>query len=115
LLNVLLAGLMVLMLVAHRRSQVEIICDILETCLDGAAKTSVVYRANLNFTRLSKYVSMLLGMRYISLSVVYGGGNVNEMRIVYTTTDQGRDFLANFVNMKKISRKNEARSLISRF
>ena len=106
---------MVLTLVAHRRSQVEIICDILETCLDGAAKTSVVYRANLNFTRLSKYVNMLLGMRYISLSVVYGGENVNEMRVVYTTTDQGRDFLANFVKMENINRKKEARSLISRF
>jgi predicted transcriptional regulator len=101
---------------AHRRSEVEIICDILETCLDGAAKTNVVYRANLNFTRLNKYVNMLLGMRYISLSVVCGGDG-SEMKIVYSTTEQGKSFLANFVNMQRLSRKNEAsaKPLISRF
>lgn len=99
---------MVFRLGAHRRSEVEIICDILETCLNGAAKTSVVYRANLNFTRLNKYVNMLLGMRYISLSIVCGKENGNEMKIVYNTTEQGKVFLANFVNMQKLSRKNEA-------
>jgi predicted transcriptional regulator len=108
---------MVFRLGAHRRSEVEIICDILETCLGGAVKTGVVYRANLNFTRLNKYVNMLLGMGYISLSVVCGEGNGNEMKIVYSTTEQGKCFLANFVNMQKLSRKNEvlAKPLISRF
>jgi len=115
--RIFLADLMVFRLGAHRRSEVEIICDILETCLDGTAKTSVVYRTNLNFTRLNKYVNMLLGMRYISLSVVCGGGNGSEMKIVYSTTEQGKSFLANFVNMQKLSRRNEAsaRPLISRF
>ena len=115
--RIILADLTVFRLGAHRRSEVEIICDILETCLDGAAKTSVVYRANLNFTRLNKYVNMLLGLHYLSLSVVCGGGNGNEMKIVYSTTDQGKSFLANFVNMQKLSRKNEAsaKPLISRF
>lgn len=91
----------------HRRSEIEIICDILETCLNGAAKTNVVYRANLNFTRINKYVNMLLGLGYISLSVVCGGGKGNEMKIVYSTTEQGKGFLANFVNMQKLSQKNE--------
>jgi predicted transcriptional regulator len=112
-----LSDLMVFRLGAHRRSEVEIICDILETCLDGAVKTSVVYRANLNFTRLNKYMNMLLGLGYISLSVVCGEGNKNDMRIGYCTTEQGKGFLAKFVNMQKLSHVNEAaaKPLISRF
>jgi predicted transcriptional regulator len=107
---------MVFRLVDHRRSEVEILCDILKTCLGGAAKTRVVYRANLNFTRLNKYVNLLLGMRYLSLSVVCAGVNAKEMKMVYSTTDQGKSFLANFVKMQKLSRNNEAaRPLISRF
>jgi len=92
---------MVFMLGSHRRGEIEIICDILRICLGGAAKTSIVYRANLNFTRLNKYLNMLLGMGYISLSVACGEGNKDEMKIVYSTTEQGRAFLANFVNMQQ--------------
>jgi predicted transcriptional regulator len=92
---------MVLLLSSHRRSEIAILCDILETCLGGAAKTSVVYRANLNFTRLNKYMNTLLGMGYVSLSVVCGKGNKGEMKIAYNTTEQGKGFLANFVNMQQ--------------
>jgi predicted transcriptional regulator len=112
---------MVLLLGSHRRSEVEILCDILETCLGGAAKTSVVYRSNLNFTRLNKYMNLLLGMGYVSLSVVCGEGNKSEMKIVYNTTKQGKGFLANFVNMQhgleKFGNRNRvlAKPLISRF
>lgn len=115
-----LSDLMVLLLGSHRRSEVEILCDILKTCLGGAAKTSVVYKSNLNFTRLNKYMSTLLGMGYVSLSVVCREGNKSEMKIVYDTTEQGRGFLANFVNMqqglKKFSDRNRvlAKPLISR-
>lgn len=91
---------MVLLLGSHRRSEVEILCDILEKCLGGAAKTSVVYRSNLNFTRLNNYMNILLGMGYVSLSVACGEGNKNEMKIVYNTTKQGKGFLANFVSMQ---------------
>ena len=105
---------------SHRRSEVEILCDILETCLGGAAKTSVVYRSNLNFTRLNKYMNTLLGMGYVCLSVVCGKGNKSEMKIVYNTTEQGKGFLANFVNMQqrleKFNYRNRvlAKPLISR-
>ena len=40
----------------HRRGEVEIIRDVLEVCLNGANKTRVVYGANLNFTRVDKYL-----------------------------------------------------------
>jgi predicted transcriptional regulator len=112
---------MVLLLGSHRRSEVAILCDILETCLGGTSKTSVVYRSNLNFTRLNRYMNMLLGMGYVSLSVVCGEGNKSEMKIVYNTTEQGKGFLANFVNMQqrleKLADRNRvlAKPLIPRF
>jgi hypothetical protein len=65
-------------------------------------------------------MNMLLGMGYVSLSVMCGEGNKSEMKIVYNTTEQGKGFLANFVNMqqglKKFNDKNRvlARPLISR-
>ena len=111
---------MVLFLGSYRRSEVEILCDILEICLGGAAKTSIVYKANLNFTRLNRYMNMLLGMGYISLSVACGHGNNDDMRIVYRATEQGKGFLANFQSMQqgleKLSGRNSAlvRPLISR-
>ena len=92
---------MVFRLGAHRRSEVKIICDILKICLDGATKTGIVYRANLNFSRLDRYLSMLIGMGYVSLGIVCGEGNKDEMKIVYVATEPGKRFLANFVNMQR--------------
>ena len=115
-----LSGLMVLLLGSHRRSEVEILCDILERCLGGTAKTSIVYGANLNFTRLNRYINMLLGMGYVSLSVVCGEGNKGEIKVVYTTTERGKSFLANFVKllqgMEKLGDRNRvlAKPLIAR-
>ena len=112
---------MVFRLGALRRSEVEIICDILKICLDGAAKTNIVYRANLNFTRLNRYLSMLLGMGYVSMAIASRQGIVEEMKIVYTTTGQGKSFLAKFVRMQKgleklgDNRKTTAKLPISQF
>jgi hypothetical protein len=46
-------------------------------------------------------MNTLLGMGYISLSVVCKEGSKSEMKIVYNTTEQGKSFLANFVNMRQ--------------
>jgi predicted transcriptional regulator len=110
---------MVLLLGSHRRSEVEILSNILEMCVGGAAKTNIVYKANLNFTRLNRYLNMLLGMGYVSLSVMCGEGNI-EMKIVYNTTEQGKGFLAKFTSMQqrleRFGDRNRAlvRPLISR-
>jgi predicted transcriptional regulator len=36
--------------------------DVLEVCLGGVNKTRIVYGANLNFTRLNRYLRVLLGL-----------------------------------------------------
>jgi predicted transcriptional regulator len=92
---------MVSRLGAPRRSEIEIICDILDECLDGATKTGIVYRANLNFSRLDRYLSILLGMGYLSLGVACREDNKDDTKIVYVTTEAGKRFLASFMNMQQ--------------
>jgi predicted transcriptional regulator len=43
----------------ERRSNLEIMADILSVAMSGAVKTEIVYRANLNFTRLKVYLAYL--------------------------------------------------------
>jgi predicted transcriptional regulator len=74
-----------------RRSQVEIIYVILKVCLDGtASKTKIVYDANLNFTRLKKYLNLLLNMGYLIEE------NNPSKKVVYRTTKAGRLFIRRF-------------------
>ena len=43
-----------------RRNDLDISADILQVALDGAKKTEIVYKANLNFTILKKYLRRLM-------------------------------------------------------
>jgi len=43
-----------------RRNDLDICADILQVALDGAKKTEIVYKANLNFTILKKYLRRLI-------------------------------------------------------
>jgi predicted transcriptional regulator len=70
--------------------------DILEICLEGANKSKVVYGANLNFSRLNKYLNVLSGLGFLSLDVAYDGLGP---RVLYKTTKAGKDFRDRFLNM----------------
>ena len=43
-----------------RRNNMDISADILRLSIDGARKTSIVYKANLNFTLVEKYLKRLI-------------------------------------------------------
>jgi len=73
-------------LVLNRRSRLEVVADILIEALNGANKTRLVYRANLNFLRFQRYFSDLLERELIVEE------NTSDGR-VYRTTDKGRHFL----------------------
>jgi predicted transcriptional regulator len=42
-----------------KRHQLEIIASVLEIAEKGATKTGLVYKANLNFTMIQKYIRLL--------------------------------------------------------
>jgi len=62
-----------------------IIAQILEACIDGASKTRIVYRCNLNFTTVNPYLDLLKGRGLISAS----GGQ----RIRFRTTASGLELM----------------------
>jgi len=65
-----------------RRNDLDICADLLKVAKDGAKKTQLVYRANLNFKIVKKYIERL---------------NVNGLLVhkngYYITTERGSRFI----------------------
>lgn len=72
-----------------RRGGFEIIVDILSVAMDGAKKTEIVYKANLNFKRTGSYLAYLEEKQLIE--------NLDDG---YRTTAKGKQFLLDFQKMK---------------
>ncbi len=68
-----------------RRNDLDICADILQVARTGAKKTHLVYKANLNFEIVKKYLSRLSENRLISSE----NGH-------YVTTEEGMKFLDNY-------------------
>ena len=68
-----------------RRNDIDICADILRIARVGAKKTHLVYKANLNFEIVKKYLSRLSENRLIS--------SENGQ---YITTEEGVKFLDNY-------------------
>jgi len=79
-----------------RRSRFEIVGGILSLTRDGARKTSIVYRANLNFNVVNKYLDLLIQEGLISLTP----GSEREFK----TTEKGLEFLKVYKNLKNIAK-----------
>jgi predicted transcriptional regulator len=75
----------------ERRGKIEIMVDILSVARGGARKTEIVYNANLNFTRVDRYIPYL---EERDLMVNSGP--------VYRTTKKGEEFLREYQTMKKL-------------
>jgi len=74
----------------NRRGQVEIIADILSAARDGALKTQIVYKANLNFARVKSYLDYLEEK-----------GLLENSGPIYTLTERGKKFLLDYQTMKE--------------
>ena len=68
-----------------RRNDIDICADILRIARVGAKKTHLVYKANLNFEIVKKYLSRLSENRLISSENGY-----------YITTEEGVKFLDSY-------------------
>lgn len=69
------------------RNRIEIVADILRTVLDGACKTHIMYKCNLSYKLLSRYLRDVLKAELIC---VEGHGNG------YVVTEKGKLFLKKF-------------------
>ena len=76
-----------------KRSQDMIISQILEVCVDGASKTSIVYKSNLNFKTATPYIDLLVKRRLIE--------TIQDDCILYKTTKEGIEFMNSFKRHQK--------------
>jgi predicted transcriptional regulator len=74
---------------SQRRNGFDITRDILQVCAHGANKTHIVYAANLNSKRISKYLEFCAKMKFLNKQ--RSGGS-----FIYQTTSEGLYFLRNY-------------------
>jgi len=68
-----------------RRNDLDICADILEIACTGAKKTHLVYKANLNFVVLKKYLKRL-----------FKGGLIENQDGIFFTTDEGFSYIEKY-------------------
>jgi predicted transcriptional regulator len=73
---------------SHRRSRLEVICDILNEALSGANKTRLMYQCNLNFMRFNSYLQELL-----TAGLIESVGSNPKGVLVYRTSNKGRELV----------------------
>ena len=72
-----------------RRDRLYILAEILDIAKEGSLKTQIMYRANLSFTQLNEYLSLLVDMKLVGLME-------DKERNVYKTTTKGLQYLQNY-------------------
>jgi len=70
-----------------RRNDLDICADILRVSRSGAKKTQIVYKANLNFKIVKKYLRRLIANGLLDPS---------QDKRLFTTTNKGVDFLEQY-------------------
>ncbi len=84
--------------ISTRRSDI-LICDtILDISDEGANMTKILYEANLNYRQLQKYLEFLIQCNMLKKRNYdeYLNGikrKENGIKIIYSTTEKGREFL----------------------
>ncbi len=68
-----------------RRSNLDIIAEILYVAKDGARKTRIVYQCNLNFKIIKKYLGCLLDLDFLYFESPH-----------YFSTEKGETYLSRY-------------------
>lgn len=84
------------MRVNHRRSDIEIIADMLKVGENGAGKTQIMYSVNMSYTQIQKYLGYLVS-----------GGFINTIKmgnpcVYYRVTEKGQKLLNLLVSIKEM-------------
>ena len=74
----------------NRRSELDIVVDILNLSKDGANKTSILYKTNLSYSQLKNYLSILLEKDILKEVMVEQNGRDLKH---YKTTSKGLNLL----------------------
>jgi len=84
----------------NRRSSYSIIADVLEVAKKGALKTQIMYRTNLSFSQLNKYLSLLLDRNLLEAAET-------SEKTTYKTTDKGLLYLRRYRRIRELLKKGK--------
>ena len=84
------------MRVNRRRSDIEIIADMLKVGENGAGKTQIMYGANMSYSQIQKYLGYLISQGYIDRIKI---GNPS---VTYQVTDSGLKLLRLIDSIKEM-------------
>ena len=93
------------MRVNQRRSDIEIISDMLEVGENGAGKTQIMYGANMSYIQIQKYLGFLMGHGFVDKMKM---GNPS---VTYQVTDSGLKLLELIGNLKEMLGLDESETL----
>ena len=73
--------------VSQRRSNIEIIADMLRIGENGAGKTEIMYSANMSYHQIQKYLDYLVNQGFVNKV------NMDNTLVAYQVTDSGLKLL----------------------
>ena len=76
-------------LINSRRSELEILADILRLSKEGAKKTKILYQVNLSYSQLKNYLTFLKERNFLDEICLENGGRI------YKTSERGLELLQN--------------------
>ena len=88
------------------RGYMEIAYSILSVCLNGALKTHVMFRCNLNSKQLQFYLESLEGKGFIE-----SGRIPPSVKVEYRTTDRGRRYMETYDRLIQLLSDEEPREI----
>ncbi len=80
----------------RRRSNIEIIADMLKVGENGAGKTEIMYSANMSYAQIQKYLGFLLSHDFINKV------EVGNPVVTYQVTEKGGELLRNIDSIMEI-------------
>ncbi len=83
-------------MVNSRRSEFDIINEMLNMAKNGVKKTELIYKGNLSYHQLQKYLSYLLDKDILEEKRIKNGNRLNKM---YYITEKGKDLLVSIEDM----------------
>ncbi|MBI4187416.1 MAG: hypothetical protein HY530_07950 [Chloroflexi bacterium] len=84
------------MRVSRRRSDIEIIADMLKVGENGAGKTEIMYSANMSYSQIQKYLGYLLEQGFI------GKIKMGNPSVTYHVTERGLKLLRLVDSLKEM-------------
>jgi len=88
----------------QRRSNIEIIADMLRVGENGAGKTEIMYTANMSYTQIQKYLEYLVNQGFINKV------NLDNSLNAYQVTDTGLKLLKAIDSLMEMFKTTENKS-----